>query len=179
MHRKPLLQLLHSYDPKDSSEILFKQQFIQFVMQNEKCFERSLEIGHVTASCWLLNSTKSHALLMHHFKLNEWFQLGGHCDGDPDVLSVSIKEAQEESGIKNIHAIDPSIFDLDIHLIPENKKDKAHYHYDARFLLQTENDNIVQNNESKALLWIGKEDALPTNNLSVTRMFKKWLLLSL
>ena len=175
MHRENFLLLLNSYNPKDCSETLFKKQFIQFVIQNTNCFDRSLEIGHITASCWLLNNIRSHALLMHHSKLDKWFQLGGHCDGDPDVLAVAIKEATEESGIKNIQYVNPYIFDLDIHLIPENKKEKAHYHYDVRFLLQsTEDAKIIQNSESKGLMWISKEDPLPTDNLSVVRMLKKW-----
>ena len=175
MHRDSLLELLKSYIPEDPTEVSFKKQFIEFVCQNKECFDRSLEIGHVTASCLLLNREGSHALLMHHFKLDNWFQLGGHCDGDSDVVAVAIKEATEESGIKNIQCINPSIFDIDIYLIPANAKDKEHYHYDVRFLLQAfEDDTVVQNKESKSLLWVAKEDPLPTDNPSVHRMFKKW-----
>lgn len=149
---------------------------LTFIDTYENCFERSLEIGHITASCWLINKDSSKALMLHHAKLDRWFQLGGHCDGNPDTLAVAIKEAQEESGINNIVAVTPEIFDIDIHLIPENKKEKAHYHYDVRYLLQvTGYEEIIQNRESKALAWIDKDrKALPTDTLSVVRMFNKW-----
>lgn len=87
-----------------------------------------------------------HGLFLHHTKLDTWFQLDEHCDGDSDVLAVTIKEAQEESGIMGIEPVQGKIFDINIHCIPENKRDKAHDHYDVRFLLQvTSDEQLVQN----------------------------------
>jgi 8-oxo-dGTP pyrophosphatase MutT (NUDIX family) len=179
MHRSIFLKMLENYHPADFVEQSFKRQMIEFITNNIDCFERSLSIGHITASSWLLNKDHSKALLMHHAKLDKWFQLGGHCDGDSDVLGVAIKEAQEESGINSIEAAQPFIFDIDIHLIPENSKEQAHYHYDVRFLLHVMSDeNIVQNNESKELRWISKSrNELPTDRASVVRMFEKWIIL--
>jgi len=176
LKRAILLNLLDDYHPTDAQEILFKEQMIQFIDQHPDCFERSLTVGHITASCWLINKDGSKALLLHHAKLNRWFQLGGHCDGDHDVLAVAIKEAQEESGINGIVPVSTLIFDIDIHRIPDNPKEKAHDHFDVRFLLQVATDEeIVQNRESKELRWIGKDIAqLPTDNPSVVRMFNKW-----
>jgi 8-oxo-dGTP pyrophosphatase MutT (NUDIX family) len=177
LKRSGLIELLNKYTPALNEEIEFKERMLSFIAQNIDCFERSLPIGHITASCWLLSKDQQSALLMHHAKLDNWFQLGGHCDGDSDVLAVAIKEAQEESGIIGIVPVNHDIFDIDIHLIPENSKEKAHYHYDVRFLLQVVSDeDIVQNTESKELRWIKKEiTALPTQNPSVVRMFNKWL----
>jgi 8-oxo-dGTP pyrophosphatase MutT (NUDIX family) len=178
MKRAGLLALLADYYPEDKYELLYKQQIINFVEKNHDCFERSLVAGHITASAWLLNKEKTHALLMHHRKLNAWLQLGGHCDGESDVLAVAIKEAQEESGIKGIVALSKSIFDIDVHWIPANAREAGHYHYDIRFLLGVLSDeSIIQNNESKELRWISAHDAqkLPTNNPSVLRMMNKWI----
>lgn len=177
MKRSILLNLLQKYSPLDQQEQIFKKKMLAFIQKYENCFERSLAIGHITASAWLINIQGTHALLMHHAKLNQWFQLGGHCDGNPDVLAAALTEAQEESGIGNIVLISTDIFDIDIHLIPENSREKAHYHYDVRFLLQvTTTNNVIQNAESKELRWIGKQpDQLPTNNPAVTRMFYKWI----
>ncbi len=176
MKRSALTTLLHNYHPTAPEEIIFKESMLQFMAAHEDCFERTLEIGHFTASCWLLNKDGDKALLLHHAKLDRWFQLGGHCDGDSDVLAVAIKEAQEESGIMGISPVSEEIFDIDIHPIPENKRDKAHDHYDVRFLLQvTSDEDIVSNRESKELRWIGKNRSeLPTDNPSVVRMFQKW-----
>jgi 8-oxo-dGTP pyrophosphatase MutT (NUDIX family) len=172
-----LKKKLENYQPHDQQEKTFKQEMLNFIEAFPNCFERSLEKGHFTGSCWLLNKDGSKALLMHHTKLNKWLQLGGHCDGDRDILGVAIKEAQEESGIKNIVPVSKEIFDIDIHPIPERTSRPEHLHYDVRFLLQVASDEeIVQNRESKELRWIGKESKeLPTNSRSVVRMFEKWI----
>lgn len=180
MHRDSLKEKLIHYNPLSSAEQEFKQIMLSFLYQNPDCFERSLIKGHFTGSSWLVNKDNSKALLMHHTKLDRWFQLGGHCDGDSDILGVALKEAQEESGINGIETISTDIFDIDVHLIPSSSKLPAHYHYDVRFLMHvTSDEEIIQNSESKELRWIGKNpDELPTDALSVTRMFHKWIALN-
>lgn len=177
MKRSLLLEQLHRYNPTDSLEKEYKNRIIEFVNQHEDCFERTLQEGHVVASAWLVDKDKMKALLMHHKKLDLWVQLGGHCDGNPDTLAVATKEAQEESGMINIIPVHDQIFDVDIHLIPATPTEKAHYHYDIRYLLQVVDDEpLVQNRESKELRWINKErSSLPTNEQSVVRMFDKWV----
>lgn len=178
--REGLLALLHAYTPAAPEEIEAKRQMLDFIAAHEDCFERSLEIGHITASCWLLSKDCSQALLMHHAKLDAWFQLGGHCDGNSDVLAVAIKEAQEESGINTIVPLSHAIFDIDVHVIPATSRHRAHYHYDVRFLLRVASDEIIiPNAESKELRWISKnKNELPTSEPSIIRMFNKWLTLS-
>jgi len=173
MHRKPLIDLLVAYNPTPEEKD-HKQLILAFVKEHRECFERELEVGHITASSWLVSQDRKKALLMHHAKLNAWVQLGGHCDGNPDVLEVAIKEAEEESGISGIICLRPGIFDIDIHLIPENPKQKQHFHYDIRFLLgATTFQPAVQNHESKELKWVSQ--SLPTDSRSVVRMHEKWL----
>lgn len=176
-HREQLLGLLESYQPHDADEKAAKQAMLSFAAAHKDCFERSLSVGHFTASAWLLNKDFSQALLMHHAKIDRWVQLGGHADGESDLLKVAIKEAQEESGIQGIKPVSKQIFDIDIHEFPAKGKDPAHLHYDVRFLLRvTSEEEAVPNSESRGLRWISKRQAeLPTQARSVTRMFDKWL----
>lgn len=177
MKRNKLISLLQNYFPVSAEEIKAKKDILDFINQYENCFERSLSVGHITASCWLLNKDKTKALLMHHTKLDKWVQLGGHCDGNPDTLEVAVKEAQEESGMQSIVPLSEEIFDIDIHFIPANNKEVGHYHYDIRFLLVViSHEDFIKNRESKELRWIGKNlKDLTTDSLSVVRMFNKWL----
>jgi 8-oxo-dGTP pyrophosphatase MutT (NUDIX family) len=119
-------------------------------------------------------------LLMHHRKLDRWFQPGGHADGDPDIQQVALKEAQEETGLTDIQAVDSKLFDIDIHLIPANSKDTAHLHYDIRFLMQADrNEPLKINSESKNLAWVLLEDVYRYNDSeSIMRMVKKMKIIS-
>ncbi len=164
--------LLKKYSPTDPEEIGFKERMLDFLTKHDDCFLRSCNIGHFTASGFLLNKNMTHICLMHHKKLDKWLQLGGHCDGNPNLLEVAIKETQEESGIQDIKPIKNDIFDIDIHLIPENDLDKAHYHFDIRFLLHAHsNDELVKNHESRSLIWFEINNSNPPKDL--LRMFRK------
>ena len=88
MNRQELLAMLNTHIPADEFEWAMWANTIEFVEKNPSCFERSLAIGHVTASGWVVSPDRRQVLLMHHRKLNRWFQPGGHCVGEPDVLGV-------------------------------------------------------------------------------------------
>jgi 8-oxo-dGTP pyrophosphatase MutT (NUDIX family) len=175
MKRQQLLDLLDQHQPFDDIERQMTAETIDFVRANSDCFERSLTIGHVTGSAWILDEVQKNVLLMHHRKLNRWFQPGGHADGESDVLKVALKEAQEETGLTDIQVVSDSIFDIDIHQIPENPKEAAHYHYDIRFLfLANKNAALQINAEANNLSWVKlNEVSLYNDSDSILRMVQK------
>ena len=125
-----------------------------FVETYIDCFERSLQIGHITGSGWVVDHERAHALLTHHRKLNKWLQLGGHADGDPDALRVALREAREESGLTMIRPVSDAIYDIDIHVIPARDSEPEHLHYDVRFLLEAGRAApLLASGESRSLAW--------------------------
>lgn len=174
MHRKPLLSLLNEYVPADEFEWAMWLKTIAFVEAHPACFDRSLSVGHVTASAWVVSCDRDRVLLMHHRKLNRWFQPGGHCDGDPDVLTVALKEVWEETGMEAI-PLGSSIFDIDVHSIPANRREPGHYHYDIRFLLEADPDQKMEHNtEAREVRWVPLgEVALYNASESILRMARK------
>lgn len=177
MERAKLLHLLSDYSTTDSNEDKMVRETIGFVNQNPDCFKRELLIGHITGSSWIVDKSRKFVLLTHHRKLDKWLQPGGHCDGDPDVLNVALKEALEETGVEGIKPISESIFDVDIHLIPERKGIPAHYHYDVRFLFEADKEiPLVISDESNDLAWISIEELPKLNDEeSILRMVRKTL----
>lgn len=130
--------------------------------------------GHLTASALVIDARRERALLTHHKKLNRWLQLGGHCDGDANLVHVAWREATEESGIQGLE-IDPVPIDVDIHVIPTRAHEPEHYHLDTRFLvLAPEGAREVASDESHALAWIGPAEirSLSTDD-SVARLFRR------
>jgi 8-oxo-dGTP pyrophosphatase MutT (NUDIX family) len=175
MHRKPILDLLNQHQAFDANEARMVADTIRFINENPDCFHRSLAIGHITASAWVIDSRSEKALLTHHRKLNSWFQLGGHCDGDPDVLASARREVEEESGLSNFKLAQETIFDVDVHLIPASSKEAAHYHYDIRFLFEADSTAaLIISAESKDLAWIKYEEIKNYNQSeSIIRMVEK------
>lgn len=175
--REMLLKLINDYSPNDSDQNAVKSVFTSFVEDNSDCFLRSNLSGHITGSCWLISPDDSEILLTHHKKIGDWFQLGGHADGDPDILAVALREAMEESGIAGILPVYDQIFDLDIHLIPKHFDVPTHFHYDVRFALRAPHKNFTVSDESHALAWRSIKSLAENHdtNLSLRRMAKKWL----
>ena len=171
---KDILDLLEAYNCALDSEVLIKNRFIDFVTTHEDCFERHLEIGHITASAFIFDPSNKKTLLLHHKKLNKWLQPGGHCDGEKDTLSVAIKEVFEETGLV-IENLSQEVFDLDIHTIPENKGVPEHEHFDVRYLLIADSTiPLVQNHETNQLNWVNlSEMGKYTTEESLVRMKNK------
>jgi 8-oxo-dGTP pyrophosphatase MutT (NUDIX family) len=174
-----IIKQLENYQPKSSEEINFKNHILDFARNYENIFSRDQLYGHFTASAFVVNSDMSKFLLIHHKKIGIWMQVGGHCDGDENVLNVAIKEASEESGIPNLVAVSDDIFDIDTHKIPKFKDIPEHYHFDVRFLLRASSDELILNEEEvNHVKWVGFDDDLSEYNLgeSILRMIEKFKL---
>jgi 8-oxo-dGTP pyrophosphatase MutT (NUDIX family) len=174
MTRDDLLDLLRTHRPADARETALTARLTAFVATHADCFERSLLIGHVTASAWVLDPSRRYVLLLHHRKLDRWLQPGGHCDGDPDVRAVAQREAEEETGLP-VRLRDEAIFDVDIHPIPARGAVPEHEHFDVRFLFKTELvEPVVRLEEAREARWVPLEEvARFTNDESVLRMVRK------
>jgi 8-oxo-dGTP pyrophosphatase MutT (NUDIX family) len=150
---------------------------IRFVEAHADCAERSLQIGHLTGSAWIVDHEQKRTLLTHHRKLKKWLQLGGHADGELDLLSVALREAREESGLSRLRVVDHAVFDVDRHLIPARKTEPDHWHYDIRFMIEADPaEPFVVSDESHDLAWIEIASMAEYNaEQSMLRMARKTL----
>jgi len=142
--------------------------FVDFLGQEQySLFDRKNFNGHITASAFLVNETRSELLLIHHSSLSRWLQPGGHIEvGDTSIVNAALREAVEETGIPasslqllprpNMHNEFP--FDIDPHWIPANerKAEPGHYHHDFRYLFVYDGDGTLNRNteETTAIKWV-------------------------
>ena len=176
MYRQKLIKKLLAYTPWDDEEVEAKQEILNFVQTNPRCFDRN-EPNHLTGSAWLVNHNNTKFLLTFHKKLGFWAQLGGHVEsGETDMLQVSLREAKEESGLKSIVCLHPEIFAIAIYKHRTNNG--LHLHFDINFLLQAIDpfESIKISDESLDLRWFEVLPEYPSNcDVAIQkRMFKKW-----
>ncbi len=152
-------RLLQAYTTPDDAQDEVRARMLAFVEAHpEDAHRRSCLEGHLTASTMLMDHARERVLLTLHRKLGIWLQLGGHCDGDANLVGAALREAQEESGIEAI-TIDPEILDLDIHVIPRHGDVPEHLHLDTRYVaFAAEGAREAISAESLDLRWFGLDE---------------------
>ena len=177
MHRRELLNLLQRHRTRFMDEASYIRRAIAFVEQHEDIFYRELWPAHVTGSAWGVSPDRESVLMLHHRKLDQWFQPGGHADGDNDVLRVALRETSEETGVDPAHIrlVDDAVFDVDIHTILASHEAPRHEHIDIRFLVEIDDSlPLPGSDESHDVLWVDFHDISRfNNNRSTYRMVEK------
>lgn len=170
-----LIQLLEAHTPFDDAERVHVEHALRFVKSTGACCGRSIPIGHVTASAWVLAPDMAAALLTHHKKLGRWLQPGGHVEeGDRSIRAAALREACEESGIATLEPIRDALFDVDVHIIPARNGEPEHFHFDMRFAFRALDRAFVVGAESNRLAWVDLA-RIPdyANERSILRMVYK------
>jgi 8-oxo-dGTP pyrophosphatase MutT (NUDIX family) len=186
MHTETFLAALAAHAPADEREANHRITMMQYVSSHrDNWWRRATQEGHVTGSAWILNRARTHALLLHHAKLNIWVQPGGHLDDtDASPASGALREAREETGFAELALPNAALFDVDIHVIPARASkmsaEPAHFHFDARYLMLANHDRAIISAESLALKWVSLgELSHPSQERSIARMAEKSLRLKL
>ncbi|GAA0756211.1 NUDIX hydrolase [Clostridium sartagoforme] len=154
------IEQIKEYKPYNEQEAADKEAILFSTDNFNNLLTRENPLAHITSSGYIVNKDKTKVLMIYHNIYNSWSWTGGHADGDSDLLYVAIKEAKEETGIKNIKALDNKIFSLDVLPVPAHikrgKNIASHLHLSVAYLLEAdENDElIVKEDENSGVKWI-------------------------
>lgn len=166
MMRENLIRQIENYPPFNEQEEKDKALILGWIRNNENAFSRENTVAHITASAWVVNKDRSKVLMVYHNIYNSWSWLGGHADGETDLLSVAIREVKEEAGISNVRPVSEEIFSLesltvDGHVKKENYV-SSHLHLNITYLLEADSEEqvSVKADENSGVMWFSLEDAL-------------------
>lgn len=129
------------------------------------------EIKRKTKSMKQYYSKERTKILMAYHKIyNSWAWVGGHSDGDSDLLYVAMKETKEETGIKNVEPISKDIYSLELINVNGHEKRKkyvgSHVHLNVTYLLETdENEEIhIKEDENSDVKWFPINEILKVSS---------------
>ncbi|MBM6839461.1 NUDIX hydrolase, partial [Clostridium saudiense] len=105
---------IKEYTPYNEQEAKDKELILSAISNFDNLLTRENPVMHITSSGYVVNKSRDKVLMIYHKIYNSWAWTGGHADGDDDLLYVSIKEAKEETGIKNVTPVVDDIFSLDV-----------------------------------------------------------------
>lgn len=113
MTRQQLIDAIEKYRPYNEQEEMDKPLILNWIKNEKDAFLRENKIAHITASAWVVNKDRSKVLMVYHNIYHSWSWLGGHADGETDLLSVAIQEVKEEAGISKVYPVSEEIFSLE------------------------------------------------------------------
>ena len=155
---------INNYIPFDEQEKIDKEYFLKFINTYDDILTRDNIFGHFTASAFVVNKDKDKMIVVYHIINDGWIYPGGHSDGDNNLLSVAIREVEEETGLK-AKVLDDKIFAIQANSVQSHFKNQkfisAHIHFDVIYLLEADDTIplVYREDESKGVKWIPFENA--------------------
>lgn len=176
-----LIEELESYIPFNEQEERDRWTMLHLLRTNHDLFERSNLTCHMTASAWVVNPDRTKVLMAYHKLYDSWAWLGGHADGNKNLLRVAMKEAKEESGIAEVNPVSSRIYSIEILTVDGHEKRgtyvPSHLHLNVTYLLEADDTQELQvkEDENSAVGWFPLEEALKrsTEPWFVERIYKK------
>ena len=183
--RKQLLRQLAAYRPYNEQEAADRALILECLTAHEDIFSRENRLAHMTASAWVVNRARTKVLMAYHNIYRSWSWLGGHADGDADLLAVALREVSEESGLaaQHVRAADTAsgIFSLEVLTVDGHEKRGAyvpsHLHLNVTYLVEADEEELlyIKEDENSGVAWFTPEEALAasTEPWFVERIYRK------
>lgn len=167
---------IEKYKPYNEQEEKDKQIMLNCINTFEHVLTRESELAHFTASSWAVNKERTKVLMVYHNIYQAWTWIGGHSDGEADLLKVAIEELKEETGVKKVVPIKEEIASLEVLTVDGHiKKDKyisSHLHLNLSYFLEVDEKEIlhIKEDENSGVKWVPIEEV---NQVSTEDWIKK------
>ena len=166
MRHVTLLEELEAYRPWNDQEERDRAELLRRLRSGEALYTRDNAAGHLTASAWVVSPDRTQVLMAYHNLYDSWSWLGGHADGETDLLAVAIREVKEEAGIRHVQPVSKEIFSLESLTVEGHVKRgcyvSSHLHLNVTYLLEADSDEAVaiKADENSGVAWFTPEEAL-------------------
>lgn len=164
--KSELIKQIEQYEPFNEQEERDREIILDCLKNNEKVFFRESQMAHMTASAWVTNRNRDKILMVYHNLYDSWSWLGGHADGEEELLEVAMREVREESGLKNLTPISREIYSLEVLTVDGHRKKgkyvSSHLHLNITYLLEADDKEIlsIKPDENSGVAWFGLEKAV-------------------
>ena len=159
-----IFEQLQAFTPFNEQEASDRRLMLQYAGLFSDLLTRDNEMAHLTASCWIVNPDRTKVLLAYHNIYDSWAWLGGHADGEADLLAVALKEANEESGV-TARPVLRDIFSVEILGVPGHVKRgkyvSSHLHLNVTYLLEADEGQTLHEkpDENSGVRWFTLEES--------------------
>ena len=159
-----ILEHLSRYHPWNDQEAQDLAEILRRLTKGEPLFSRN-HAAHFTASAWIVSPDRSQVLMAYHTQYNSWAWLGGHADGEHDLLATALREVREESGLTAV-PVSEDIFSVEILPVAGHEKHgryvSSHLHLNVTYLLEADPAAPIRckADENSQVRWFSPSDAV-------------------
>ena len=175
-----IIREIENFIPLCEQEEKDREVMLHFLRTNPDACLRTNTMAHMTASSWVISPDGGHVVMVYHNIYNSWSWTGGHADGEEDLLSVAIREAQEETGLKKLRSVLDGPVSLECLTVDGHEKRGAyvpsHLHLNVTYLLRSEDEALREKpDENSGVGWFTPDGALAasTEPWMVERVYRK------
>ena len=141
-----------------------EKEDINLMIKAEQIFgdilTRENEFCHLTASAFIVNKEHTKVLCIFHNIYQSWSWVGGHADGDDDMLYVAKKEAIEETSLNSFKVV--SEMPISVEILPVKSHVRrgeyvpSHQHYNITYLFEADEtaDIHILEDENSNIGWL-------------------------
>ena len=161
-----VIRAIKAFPPYNEQEARDRQVILELLSIRDDLFLRENLSYHMTASAWVVNPGRDRVLMAYHNLYNSWAWLGGHADGETDLLAVALREVREESGISAVSPVSGDIYSVEILTVDGHEKRgkyvPSHLHLNVTYLLEADDRQPlrVKADENSAVGWMTPEEAV-------------------
>ena len=153
------------YRPYNEQEERDRALLLDCLARFDNLFLRENELAHMTASAWVVNPARDRALMAYHRLYDSWAWLGGHADGEKNLLEAAMREVREESGLRRVRPVREAIYSLEALPVFGHMKGgryvPSHLHLNVTYLLEAEESETlaIKPDENSAVGWFSLSEA--------------------
>ena len=161
-----LEKALEKFRPWNEQEARDQEEILARLAQGEALYTRENTAAHFTASGWVVSPDRKQVLMAYHNLYDSWAWLGGHADGERDLLKTAMREVMEESGLTEVKPVSEEIYSVEILTVNGHEKHgsyvSSHLHLNVTYLLEADPALPVHNkpDENSRVAWFSLEEAV-------------------
>lgn len=165
-----LINALKAFRPANEQETVDRAEILRRLESGEALLSRDNPAAHMTVSAWVVSPDRQQVLMAYHNLYDSWAWLGGHADGEADLLAVALREVQEESGLSRLRPLSTAPYSVEILTVSGHEKKgkylSSHLHLNVTYLIEADPADPIRckPDENSRVGWFPLTDAVAASS---------------